>query len=329
MIRISYLQHRRHFYPLVIHLLNQVDAEFEFNFLTDKSHDVDIIQAYFDRYARFKSNIVVLPMRDNYKAKIRWSYNNLRDGDIFLKHDEDITYGAQLYEWFFQNAHLVNEYKDTFLAPKLANGVPTTDECVESFMDAESLAHYKKLCLQVEINGEGNTIHPQCKPELQPYYLALNKHTINAQYWDYKAFYKEVWNIPHHYRGIHPSRLSFDITKFINEYVLEHPNVLTSPQNYSIQETYDYPYFCNSIYAVSKSCLKDICDRMEHDCFDEITLNELRLERKAPMLFIKNSVGLHYIYNNSLCSKKENPHANEDGAAWELDFYNRLVQKLL
>jgi hypothetical protein len=222
----------------------------------------------------------------DYMAKVNTAITNTQT-DFFVKLDEDVFLSSDVWEYFFNNYEKLNDSNVAFMTPILSTGIPTTDSFIEQFFKEEDKKKIYDIFLKVTF-GEIWGVD----------YSILNKFTIQASKWDSKAFYKEVANINHFYKGIHPVRLSSEAQIFITDYIINNIHKLFENKDLSISKE-KFPYLCNNIVMLKTDTFKKIVDdkSLFKDGFDEVPINLYMQNNNLNMLIINNGFGVHPSYN--------------------------------
>jgi hypothetical protein len=128
-------------------------------------------------------------------------------------------------------------------------------------------------------------------------YSSLN---VESQHWDSDGFYKRVLEFNHHYKGIHPVRVSFDAVKIINDSILENFNYVMKPKDKPIiRDSSKYPYLCNNIFGIrTKDWITILQDgSLFVDNFDEVPINKFREKTKRNLVIDSGLPIIHTMYN--------------------------------
>jgi hypothetical protein len=226
----------------------------------------------------------------NYLRKVKATLDYMEKHTIpyLMKHDNDILMSTDLYDYLFESLDVLEGRNHLLLTPTLTSGIPTCDMFLEDFLSQEEQAKMKDLFLKYTHGPLWGTD-----------YTALNKHTIQAKEWKAEEYYASVKNHPHHYKGIHPVRMSEEAILQLNEYVLAHKNEIFSKHNYKLMFDNQSPYFCNSIFCIQASVYAAILSRNDLyvDSFDEVPLNKWRDMFGMNLVIVRNGVAIHPFYN--------------------------------
>lgn len=222
----------------------------------------------------------------HYMSKIRNSLNT--DIEYTCSMDDDILINNFLWDYLIEKINVLDDNNNLFLAPLISNGIPSVDLFIEDFMneDEQKSMHYifKNMNIPKEMWGAN--------------YSNLNKHTIESNEWNYENFYREVSNIDHYYKGIHPIRPSYIAQMKLAEIIMNNYPKFESCQNYSL-DFIKKPYFCNSFYFIKTDTWKKIINdnSLFRDSFDEVPLNLYKDDHDLNMVFVKNGFCIHMAYN--------------------------------
>lgn len=198
--------------------------------------------------------------------------------------DEDVIMNQYVWDYLIENVNCLDNDKNLLLSPLLSNGIPTVEMFIESFFDEREKDELYEIFNRTYI------------PNLWGVnYESLN---LNSKLWDYNTFYNEVKKINHHYKGMHPVRISYDAHMKIAEFICNKKEKFLSKQNYKIKEV-DLPYFCNNIYLIKTKVWSKIINdsTLFKDGFDEVPLNIYKEKNNKNMVFVDNSHAVHMAYN--------------------------------
>jgi len=128
-------------------------------------------------------------------------------------------------------------------------------------------------------------------------YSGLSKLLKNRGY-ESDSFYGEVSRINHHYKGIHPIRVSMEAQLFLNQWIMDNFSKLFIERQYSIEGS-SRPYLCNSVFAMKTTDYNNILhdESLFNDCFDEVAVNNYLKRHNKTKMFISNNFGIHTMYN--------------------------------
>jgi hypothetical protein len=180
-----------------------------------------------------------------------------------VKHDEDSIMTSAGWDRFFSLIESMTD-DDVFCTGAISNGIPTTELFIENHIPSAQEKLYS-IFANLKLTDHGAD------------YRTLN---IDSQTWDSDAFYKRVSEFNHHYKGIHPVRVSFEAVKIINDEILKNFKKVMKPKHREIiRDAIKYPYLCNNIFGIKTkdwvTILKD--GSLYVDNFDEVPINKLAL----------------------------------------------------
>jgi hypothetical protein len=221
----------------------------------------------------------------HYMNKIKTASEN--SGKYAVKCDEEIFLNAKGWEYFLENSKVLENDENLFLAPIITNGIPTVDMFIKQFFDEKAKKEIHDLFLKVPFENEWGVD-----------YSSLRKYVTEANEWIPDNFYEGIKQINHHYKGIHPIRLSGEAQYYMVNYILNNFQRFMDPKDYSISEV-NRPYHCNSIFLIKNETWKKILynQSLFRDDFDEVPLNLYKQFNNLKMLFINNCFAVHPSYN--------------------------------
>lgn len=255
------------------------------------THDNDL--TYYQQYLQespiqFKLGFVD-PDR-NYLKKIGLTLDFIKNENIpyLMKHDNDILMSHFMYDYLFENLSVLEDSSNIVLTPTLTSGIPTCDMFIEDFLTPEEQTKIKNVFLKYTHGPLWGTD-----------YTALNKFTVQAQEWDSKAYYRGVKIHPHHYKGIHPVRMSEEAILTLNEMVLNHKEQIFSKGEFSLFYDKESPYFCNSVFCIKGNVYNTLLNRSDLyvDNYDEVPLNKWRDMFNLNIVIVRKGAAIHSFYN--------------------------------
>jgi hypothetical protein len=248
----------------------------------------------------------------NYLDKLKGTVS--LDYPYTIKLDEDIFLSSATWDYFLENLNVLDDPKMGIFSPILSNGIPTVDNFIYKHMDPASKSHIESLFSSTYI------------PNLWgANYQGLNT-LLRARGYESDSFYAEVGKINHHYKGIHPIRVSTQAQLFLNQWIMDNFDKFFLEREYSI-EGVTRPYFCNSVFAMKSSEYHKVLhdDSLFRDCFDEVALNNYIKQNNKTMLFF-SGFAIHTLYNTIPC---ESDIANKDMiVAKEEEFYQFIKNQV-
>ncbi len=318
MITINYLSHNRpNFSELTFYFLNKIKEEnkskITLNILAttecnwfEKIKLVDGIKVY----------IHIVNSANNYLDKLNIALNSGTEYSIKL--DEDCFINNHIWDYIIENVSLLIDDNNLLISPIMSNNIPSCDLFINNAISDEIIR---------------NKVHqfflkrPMPNGLWQVNYEPLNKFTLEADNWDYEAFYNGVSELDSNIKGIHPLRISYEAQLEINNYISNNISIVKDKLDYSITEI-KAPYFTNSLFCIKTKTWADIV-RNRVDEFDEIALNNYKRKNNSKILFINNGFGLHLMYNTVFGNRNPWGIGVENGELYELDFYNTLIKQII
>lgn len=231
-----------------------------------------------------------VPPERNYLHKIKATLDYMKSQNIpyLMKHDNDILMSSHLYDFLFESLDVLEDSNHLVLTPTLTSGIPTCDMFMQDFLTEEEQTTMGKLFLNYRHGPLWGTD-----------YTALNQFTVDATEWNAANYYNGVKNHPHHYKGIHPVRMSKEAIFQLNEYVLAHKEEILSKGNYRLNYDSTSPYFCNSVFCIQASVYESLLSRNDLyvDSFDEVPLNKWRDMFGMNLVIVRGGAAIHPFYN--------------------------------
>ena len=235
-------------------------------------------------------DIVNVNPNNNYLPKVNYAacYAEQHNIPYVMKCDNDIFIKAQTLDFMIDNLHLLENKNHLTLGPVLTSGIPGIEYFKNQFLDFEAQTQLEQLFLNTNMyNRDGAT------------YDVLNKHTLDAKEWNYKAFFDSVKTMNHYYKGVHPIRFNTESLQFLNEYIIHNKNRFLQNADLSIIDNDMSPYLCNSIFCIKTDIYKQILlsKTLYVDKFDEVPVNKFAWQNNMNHLFVKNGFAIHMYYN--------------------------------
>jgi hypothetical protein len=217
----------------------------------------------------------------NYLTKLATAVN--QGHEYSVKHDEDSIMTSAGWDRFFSLIESMTD-DDAFCTGAISNGIPTTELFIENHIPSAQEKLYS-IFANLKLTDHGAD------------YRTLN---IDSQTWDSDAFYKRVSEFNHHYKGIHPVRVSFEAVKIINDEILKNFKKVMKPKHREIiRDAIKYPYLCNNIFGIKTkdwvTILKD--GSLYVDNFDEVPINKFRHNTKRNLVIDTGLPIIHTMYN--------------------------------
>ena len=207
------------------------------------------------------------------------------DLEYSISLDEDVILGNHAWDNFIENINILDDYKNLVISPLMSIGVDMVDTFVELLN-----GNIDNIYLNVDFIKTGEAWKVD--------YTSLNTHTIYSDRWDYLSFYKSVEKINHHYKGIHPVRVSSDAQTAIAKLVLDNYDEFLKKRNTEFI-IYDRPYFTNHIFAIKTKVWNCLLNKKEFfkDAYDEVALNLFRRHNNMNIVTLTSALGIHAAYN--------------------------------
>lgn len=317
MITINYLAHgqkREYFSKLIFYFLNKIKDEnkkkINLNILLTGDEEVG------SRWEHRMKNeiqgidfaIVLWPGGNNYLNKIFYAAKN--SSKYAIKMDEDFFINNYIWDFMIENAHILDDKQNLSLAPLSASGIPTSELCVNSYFDKDTVDEIHKSLLDVRFS-----------PIWGYDYSHLNEFTVGSDQWDGDAFYRATNSIPYHYKGINPYRVNSKAQNLLNDKLLENLDKFTQKLDYKLITL--NRYFCNHCNMMLTSEWESLVfDRSLYvDDFEEVPFNRYAIKNNQNFVFIENAFGIHPMYN-TIFGENNNPQR-------ELDFVTSLQNKCM
>ena len=218
---------------------------------------------------------------ENYMLKIFHAIS--MDHEYSIKHDEDCFLLSESWDRLFSLSDELTD-NDVCATGVISNGIPTVDMFLETHTPEIKDELYNDFC-KIKLGYHG------------PDYSSLNE---DYNTWNPEYFYSKVKNFNHHYKGIHPVRVSLDSVKKINNYIINNFDTVMKPKEKQIiKDNKIYPYFCNGVMLIKTKTWKTIVEdkSLYVDGFDEVPLNKYRDKTNGNLLIDKGIPILHTMYN--------------------------------
>lgn len=225
----------------------------------------------------------------NYLNKLKYAIE--QNHEFTVKCDEDCLITSGSWDRFLEGVFSMRS-DDLLYSGVVSNGIPT----VELFLEhhASNIKNEIYDMFNEFKFTPSHLIYLGIPPKYTDYFNS------RLDVWDPSFFYKKVSDFNFHYRGIHPARMSFEITKKINDFIIENFNYSLMSKNLEvIRDNNKYPYICNSFYGIKTQDLRDILSRPDLfvDVFDEVPINKYRHEKNKNLVFDCGVPVLHTMYN--------------------------------
>jgi hypothetical protein len=122
---------------------------------------------------------------------------------------------------------------------------------------------------------------------------------LNAKKWDGNAFFNKIWELPHHYKGVHPIRMNMNAIDYLNTCILNNKQKVFTSIPTSLITDDRAPYLCDSIFCIRTDTYKTIINDQSLfvDPFDEVPLNKYANMHNMNHVFVENGFAIHMLYN--------------------------------
>jgi hypothetical protein len=252
----------------------------------------------------------------NYLKKLYYGIN--KNTKYSIKMDEDIFINNYILDYMIDNIEELDNEDNLMMTTILSNNIPGIDLFIEGAFDEESKKVIYSYFLQ------------RYMPDgLWSNYSSLNKHTIHAEEWNANGYYDDLRRLPTNFKGMHPIRISWEAEFFLNNFILENIDIIKNKNDYSIMKK-SYPYFTNSFFAIKTKVWKDIIENHRlGDSFDEVGINKYMRDNNKSILFIRNSYSIHTMFNTIQGSGNRWGIGNDSGREKELEFFYKLLEKII
>jgi hypothetical protein len=201
-----------------------------------------------------------------------------------MKIDEDIFINHHTLRYIIDNLTCLDKNDIVALTPTLSTGIPTVELFVEDVFDQSEKDKVFDMFSKTHIPNIWGVD-----------YTHLNG---NGEKWDGDEYYKKVSHTPHHFKGIHPLRVSSEIQNEMFNIIKNKKSKIMDVQDYRIEER-KVTYFCNSVFVIRTDEWKAIVtDRsLYRDLYDEVPFNLYKDMHNKKLAIIRNSNTIHPSYN--------------------------------
>jgi hypothetical protein len=294
-ICIGYLtdDRRIHTFEKFIYFLDKLENKNSIHLLIllnnyDKNYFIEIIK---NNSNNINYSIALFNNDNNYINKIKYfiEYTKFLNFKYCLKFDNDIIMNNYALDYLITNINVIDNPKNLYIAPVISSGIPSVDLFINDFLT----------------DDEKNVINNLFKNTVMPNYLwnfdysKLNDSTINSKEWNISNYWKNVDELPHYYKGLHPIRINKEAICYLNNIILKYKHKIYQKQDYKIKITNEYPYFCNSIFAIKVLDYEKLINdsTLYVDPYDEVPVNRYLKLSNMNGVFITNSFSIHPFYN--------------------------------
>lgn len=216
--------------------------------------------------------------------------------EYFIKNDEDVFLSPDSWRKLLQTAPNVLKEND-IATVSLSTGIPTWSYFAKTFFDSNT---YKKIF---------NTLTQEKLPEnlWGNDYSSVNAVIGTMTAWDEERYWHTVNTLPYDYKGIHPVRLSLRYSSAINEAIIAtYTHFLRHESSTTFEELFDR-YFCNSFFIMNYRTYEKVFNNKSFyvDAFDEIPINRHLQHTGASLCVLRDSLGIHVMYNTAYQQKAQ------------------------
>jgi hypothetical protein len=213
--------------------------------------------------------------------------------EYIIKCDEDIFITTDGWNKYLYDVKKIDWNNTGCYAPIINSGIPSVEFFIDLFMGEQDKVFFRTEFSKDQI----------------PNLWGVNYNHLKYTPEDYNLFFKQVNEIDHHYKGIHPLRVSMYLQNALLDYTLinsKYKNVNFENNLFDIKAV----YFCNSVFLMPTKFYKEAIEGMQSgkyimDGFDEVGLNQYIKDVNKKITFNKNCVAIHPSYNTiGLCYKK-------------------------
>ena len=238
-------------------------------------------------------DIDIFECESEYPKKIDaiFSQYSTDDYQYFIKHDEDVFISSKSWiDLLEQSEKIIDDSVNLLATVNLSTGIPSWYNFSKAFFNAEEQKLLESKLSQSSIPNQlwGND------------YSSLNNHIALNRIWDEDGYWEKMNALKYHYRGLHPVRVQLDLPININEIILNRYDAFQQHQPLGGYSDVENRYFCNSFFCMSYQRYKEIlADKSLYvDAYDEVSINRYAQKNQLKFCFLKDSLGIHVIYNS-------------------------------
>lgn len=204
-----------------------------------------------------------------------------------LRLDDDIFPSPQCIDFLVKNQDSIFQSDTLIVRPLTNNGIPTFDMFIQDFCSPEEQESITKHFKNFKFPNKWNVN-----------FSSLNPSTANG--WNPQLFYQLVGQIQHHYKGIHPIRLSLFANQQLHQILLKKFDHFLNNDNIYIDDT-QYPYVTNGIMLIkNKIWHKILQDKsLFVDPWDEVAINKYQQKTNNKILYVRGGYAIHPIHNTA------------------------------
>jgi hypothetical protein len=212
------------------------------------------------------------------------------DTEFSCKMDEDIWISNYAWDWIIENIDAVLDDPGILtMTPIITNGIPTTELFIDNVLTTEEQNKVREIFYNYTIGDWWDV----------DYSLLKTIRDISPK-WDAEKFFQLAGKIPHHYKGVHPVRFSFEAQTLINDLAIKHYDRISEPQDYNGLYLDKPAYMCNTFYFIKTQTWRQILSdkTLFRDGMDEVPLNLYRERHNLNFAYINNIYCVHVLYNS-------------------------------
>jgi hypothetical protein len=317
MININYFSNSRlSFFSLMFHFIKKIKPKnkekITLNILTTKENVL-----FFEGFKNDGININIIEFNDgfNYTEKLKFVLN--LKSDYSVKLDEDCIINNHIWDYMIEMSNVLDDENNLLISPLLSTTLPSCDEFINGFLSSENKEIVNGFLLKQKMPNGLFGVN----------YEPLNKYTVDASEWDYKAYLDGLDSLPTNMKGMHPMRISYDAQTTINDLILKNHNKIIDNGEYSLFEIKS-PYFTNNLFLIKTSVWKHIFE-VYGGVYDEIPISDYKKNNNKKFLFIKNGFGIHTMYNTIYGNSNKWGIGGVDSEQKELEFVEDLKKIIL
>ena len=209
----------------------------------------------------------------------------------FIKHDDDINVSQHTWIRLLQSSpSILRKPKNVLLSVNLTTGIPRWYQFCQNFLNKKELQKIASLLKKVSIPSE----------LWRHDYSLLSTYVKKQKQWDEDGYWNVMNRVPTEFKGLHPIRIFLPLPLVINLAAFDRYIQFQSRKVSSKIETVTNRYLCNNFFVIDYRLYQRILrdKSLALDIFDEIPINLYRKRVKGAFVFLKDSLGIHYLYNS-------------------------------
>ncbi len=281
----------RHFtFPHFVKFLNESEKKNEWEIIVLTHHDDESLYKSILEDKNINYNIFKFDEYNNYMMKAHFALKYAKDKSIphMMKCDNDLFFRGRTLDYMIDNLHMLDDDTNLTLGPCLSSGIPSIEYFMDDYLSEGERSILKKKILETDFQDIWGAK-----------FKHHNKFTLEASSWDSNAFFADVSNNTHYYKGIHPIRVNLDAINYLNDCIIANPTPFYEEKDLSLIRNTKAPYLCNSVYCIKTSNYHNILNDQSLfvDYYDEVPLNKYAWKTSAAHLFVRHGYGIHMHYN--------------------------------